>query len=73
MTLEFEGVFKGDEADGVVTAYSGKCELGQGMQTAQIQLIAECGFPVPDTLVAEDLGERLRPVARLARQAQVLE
>jgi len=27
--------------DGVVTAYTGKCELGQGMQTAQIQLIAE--------------------------------
>jgi len=28
-------------ADGVVTAYTGKCELGQGLQTAQIQLIAE--------------------------------
>jgi nicotinate dehydrogenase subunit B len=28
-------------ADGTVTAYTGKCELGQGMQTAQIQLIAE--------------------------------
>ncbi len=28
-------------ADGGVTAYTGKCELGQGMQTAQIQLIAE--------------------------------
>jgi CO/xanthine dehydrogenase Mo-binding subunit len=28
-------------ADGQVTAYTGKCELGQGMQTAQIQLIAE--------------------------------
>lgn len=27
--------------DGTVTAYTGKCELGQGMQTAQIQLIAE--------------------------------
>jgi CO/xanthine dehydrogenase Mo-binding subunit len=28
-------------ADGRVTAYTGKCELGQGMFTAQIQLIAE--------------------------------
>jgi CO/xanthine dehydrogenase Mo-binding subunit len=28
-------------ADGTVTAYTGKCELGQGMQTAQTQLIAE--------------------------------
>ena len=28
-------------ADGRVTAHTGKCELGQGMMTAQIQLIAE--------------------------------
>jgi nicotinate dehydrogenase subunit B len=28
-------------ADGTVTAYTGKCELGQGMFTAQTQLIAE--------------------------------
>jgi CO/xanthine dehydrogenase Mo-binding subunit len=28
-------------ADGSVTAYTGKCELGQGMHTAQTQLIAE--------------------------------
>jgi CO/xanthine dehydrogenase Mo-binding subunit len=28
-------------ADGVVTAYTGKCELGQGLQTVQMQLIAE--------------------------------
>jgi nicotinate dehydrogenase subunit B len=28
-------------ADGSVTAYTGKCELGQGLYTAQIQLIAE--------------------------------
>jgi CO/xanthine dehydrogenase Mo-binding subunit len=28
-------------ADGTVTAYTGKCELGQGMLTAQIQLVAE--------------------------------
>jgi nicotinate dehydrogenase subunit B len=28
-------------ADGNVTAYTGKCELGQGMMTAQIQLVAE--------------------------------
>jgi CO/xanthine dehydrogenase Mo-binding subunit len=28
-------------ADGSVTAYTGKCELGQGIYTAQVQLIAE--------------------------------
>jgi nicotinate dehydrogenase subunit B len=28
-------------ADGTVTAYTGKCEFGQGMHTAQIQLVAE--------------------------------
>ncbi|MBZ5557568.1 MAG: molybdopterin-dependent oxidoreductase [Acidobacteriia bacterium] len=28
-------------ADGSVTAYTGKCELGQGMYTVQMQLIAE--------------------------------
>ena len=28
-------------ADGSVTAYTGKCELGQGMFTAQTQLVAE--------------------------------
>ena len=28
-------------ADGRATAYTGKCELGQGIQTAQIQLVAE--------------------------------
>jgi nicotinate dehydrogenase subunit B len=28
-------------ADGTVTAYTGKCDLGQGMFTAQTQLIAE--------------------------------
>ena len=28
-------------ADGAVTAYTGKCELGQGMLTAQSQLVAE--------------------------------
>src|SRR5262245_13010889 len=28
-------------ADGTVTAYTGKCELGQGLYTAQTQLIAE--------------------------------
>jgi nicotinate dehydrogenase subunit B len=28
-------------ADGNVTAYSGKCELGQGISTAQAQLVAE--------------------------------
>ena len=28
-------------ADGIVTAYTGKCELGQGLYTAQTQLVAE--------------------------------
>src|ERR1700681_2499301 len=28
-------------ADGMVTAYTGKCDFGQGMYTAQMQLIAE--------------------------------
>lgn len=28
-------------SDGTVTAYSGKCDLGQGMYTAQTQLVAE--------------------------------
>jgi CO/xanthine dehydrogenase Mo-binding subunit len=28
-------------ADGSVTAYTGKCELGQGIETAQTQLVAE--------------------------------
>ena len=28
-------------ADGTITAYTGKCELGQGMLTAQSQLVAE--------------------------------
>ena len=28
-------------ADGTVTAYSGKCEFGQGIYTAQMQLVAE--------------------------------
>jgi CO/xanthine dehydrogenase Mo-binding subunit len=28
-------------ADGTVTAYTGKCELGQGLTTAQMQLVAE--------------------------------
>ena len=28
-------------ADGIVTAYTGKCEFGQGLYTAQMQLVAE--------------------------------
>jgi nicotinate dehydrogenase subunit B len=51
-------------ADGFVTAYTGKCELGQGIQTAQIQLIAEeLSVPVGrvrlvqcDTAVTPDQG-----------------
>src|SRR3989442_9553576 len=51
-------------ADGIVTAYTGKCELGQGIFTAQTQLIAE-ELSVPlnrvrliqcDTAVAPDQG-----------------
>jgi nicotinate dehydrogenase subunit B len=51
-------------ADGSVTAYTGKCELGQGMHTAQIQVVAEeLGVPVArirlvqcDTAVTPDQG-----------------
>ncbi|MGH9374512.1 MAG: molybdopterin cofactor-binding domain-containing protein, partial [Vicinamibacterales bacterium] len=51
-------------ADGTVTAYTGKCELGQGIHTAQMQLIAE-ELTVPidrvrliacDTAVTPDQG-----------------
>ena len=51
-------------ADGTVTAYTGKCELGQGMLTAQTQLVAE-ELSVPmdrvtliqcDTAVCPDQG-----------------
>jgi CO/xanthine dehydrogenase Mo-binding subunit len=51
-------------ADGTVTAYTGKCDLGQGMFTAQTQLVAEeiC-VPIErvkliqcDTSVAPDQG-----------------
>ncbi len=50
--------------DGIVTAYTGKCELGQGLQTAQVQLIAEeVGVPVRrvrliqcDTALTPDQG-----------------
>jgi nicotinate dehydrogenase subunit B len=51
-------------ADGRVTAYTGKCELGQGIYTAQTQLVAE-ELSVPlarvtliqcDTSVAPDQG-----------------
>lgn len=50
--------------DGTVTAYTGKCELGQGIQTAQSQLVAE-ELSVPldrvrlivcDTAVTPDQG-----------------
>ncbi len=51
-------------ADGTVTAYTGKCELGQGLFTAQTQLIAEeLSLPVNrvklvecDTAVTPDQG-----------------
>jgi nicotinate dehydrogenase subunit B len=50
--------------DGVVTAYTGKCELGQGLHTAQAQLVAEeLSVPIArvrlimcDTAVTPDQG-----------------
>ena len=52
------------DARGTVTAYTGKCELGQGMQTAQMQLVAEeLSIPIAkvrlvmcDTAVSPDQG-----------------
>src|SRR5687767_1163140 len=51
-------------ADGGVTAYTGKCEFGQGLYTAQMQLVAEeVGVPLSrvrliqcDTSVTPDQG-----------------
>jgi nicotinate dehydrogenase subunit B len=51
-------------ADGIVTAYTGKCEFGQGLYTAQMQLIAEeVGVPMSrvrliqcDTSLTPDQG-----------------
>jgi nicotinate dehydrogenase subunit B len=51
-------------ADGRVTAYTGKCELGQGIHTTQVQLIAEeLAIPVDrvtlvmcDTSISPDQG-----------------
>jgi nicotinate dehydrogenase subunit B len=51
-------------ADGIVTAYTGKCDFGQGIYTAQTQLIAEeLGVPIEhvrliqcDTSVTPDQG-----------------
>jgi CO/xanthine dehydrogenase Mo-binding subunit len=50
--------------DGLVTAYTGKCEFGQGLYTAQLQLVAEeVGVPMNrirlvqcDTSVTPDQG-----------------
>ncbi len=50
--------------DGSVTAYTGKCELGQGIYTAQLQLVAEeLSVPIArvkliqcDTSIAPDQG-----------------
>ncbi len=52
------------DADGIVTAYTGKCEFGQGLYTAQMQLIAEeVGVPLArvrliqcDTSLTPDQG-----------------
>jgi nicotinate dehydrogenase subunit B len=51
-------------SDGRVTAYTGKCELGQGLETAQLQLVAEeLSLPVSrvrlvmsDTSITPDQG-----------------
>ena len=51
-------------SDGQVQAYTGKCELGQGLQTAQIQLVAEeldvplsrVSLTMCDTSVTPDQG-----------------
>ena len=56
--------WNGIGADGRVTAHSGKCELGQGMHTAQVQLIAEeLAVPIDrvklimcDTSISPDQG-----------------
>jgi CO/xanthine dehydrogenase Mo-binding subunit len=41
-------------ADGRVTAYTGKCELGQGLFTAQAQLVAEeLGVPIADVTLLQ--------------------
>jgi nicotinate dehydrogenase subunit B len=50
--------------DGIVTAYTGKCEFGQGLYTAQLQLVAEeLALPIErvrlvqcDTSVTPDQG-----------------
>ena len=59
--------------DGSVTAYTGKCELGQGLYTAQMQLVAEeLGVPlnrvrldavrhVDDTRSGHDVGQQSHP------------
>ena len=55
-------------ADGHVTAYTGKCELGHGLYTAQMQLIAEeVGVPLSrvtliqcDTAITPDQGTTVR-------------
>lgn len=67
-------------ADGSITAHTGKCELGQGMFTAQIQLIAEeLSVPVGrvrlvqcDTSVTpdSDLGREQSHFDRLAYLSQ---
>jgi nicotinate dehydrogenase subunit B len=45
-------------ADGSVTAYTGKCEIGQGLYTAQTQLVAEeLGVPIERVkLIQSDTG-----------------
>ena len=57
-------------ADGTVTAYTGTCDIGQGLYTAQLQLVAEeLGVPLDrvrliqcDTAIFDATGARLREV-----------
>ena len=68
--------------DGIVTAYTGKCDFGQGLYTAQMQLVAEeVGVPLNrvrlvqcDTSMTPDQGttsgsSRIRPtsITRISR------
>ena len=51
-------------ADGIVTACTGKCELGQGLQTAQMQLIAEelaVSFDRAHAGPGHDVGQPVAP------------
>src|SRR6185503_7467652 len=48
-------------ADGRVTAYTGKCDLGQGMLTAQTQLVAEELSVPPDRVTVIQCDTAITP------------